>query len=138
LVEMNDEVYRKMGLTTLFVGGTPPDVYFQWGGYQVRRYAAAGYALDLTAEFPPAEEARYWTFCWPSCRGKDGAIYLWPNSASVTTVMWYRASLFRRLGLRPPRTWEEFLATCGRLRSAGTIPLAIGNRELWPGGNFAA
>jgi ABC-type glycerol-3-phosphate transport system substrate-binding protein len=138
LVEMNDEVYQKMGLITLFVGGTPPDVYFQWGGYQVRRYAAAGYALDLTAEFSPAEQARYWTFCWPSCRGKDGAIYLWPNSASVTTVMWYRASLFHRLGVRPPRTWDEFLATCGHLRSAGTIPLAIGNRELWPGGNFAA
>src|SRR5947209_1559668 len=52
LVEMDDEVYQKMGLITLFVGGTPPDVYFQWGGYQVRKYAAAGYALDLSTEFP--------------------------------------------------------------------------------------
>ena len=31
--------------------------------------------------------------------GDDRRIYLWPNSASVTTVMWYRATLFRRLGL---------------------------------------
>src|SRR5439155_7734023 len=69
LVEMSDEVYQKMGLITLFVGGTPPDVYFQWGGYQVRRYAAAGHALDLTGEFSSAERARYWPFCWPSCAG---------------------------------------------------------------------
>src|SRR5947209_8129494 len=52
---MDDEVYQQMGLLTLFVGGTPPDVYFQWGGHLVRKYAAAGYALDLSAEFPPAE-----------------------------------------------------------------------------------
>jgi raffinose/stachyose/melibiose transport system substrate-binding protein len=138
LVEMDDEVYQKMGLITLFVGGTPPDVYFQWGGYQVRKYAAAGYALDLSGEFPEPERRRYLPYCWPSCAGNDGKIYLWPNSASLTTVLWYRVSLFRRLGLEVPRTWEQFLTTCERLRAAGVIPVAIGNRDLWPGGNFAA
>jgi raffinose/stachyose/melibiose transport system substrate-binding protein len=138
LVEMDDEVYQKMGLITLFVGGTPPDIYFQWGGYQVRKYAAAGYALDLTADFPQGERERYLPFCWASCRGDGDRLYLWPESASVTTVMWYRVSLFRRLGLSPPRTWEELIAACERLQAAGVIPLALGNRELWPGGNFAA
>ncbi len=138
LVEMDDDVYQKMGLVTLFVGGSPPDVYFQWGGYQVRKWANAGYALDLSPDFPPAERARYLPFTWASCLGDDGRVYLWPNSASVTTVLWYRPSLFARLGLVPPATWEQFLQLCARVKAAGHAPLAVGNRELWPGGNFAA
>jgi raffinose/stachyose/melibiose transport system substrate-binding protein len=138
VTEMDDDVYQKMGLLTLFVGGTPPDVYFQWGGYLVGRYAAAGYALDLTAEFPPAARERYLPTVWASCRGRDGRLYLWPNSASVTLVVWYRRSLFRRLGVAPPADWAGFLAVCERLRGAGLIPLAVGNRELWPGANLAA
>jgi raffinose/stachyose/melibiose transport system substrate-binding protein len=137
-VEMDDDVYQKMGLVTLFVGGTPPDIYFQWGGYQVRKWAAAGYALDLSDEFSPSQRARYLPFCWASCAGDDGRTYLWPESASITTVLWYRVSLFRRLGLSVPTTWSQFLGVCARLRAAGVIPVAVGNRELWPGGNFAA
>jgi len=138
VTEMDDDVYQKMGLLTLFVGGTPPDVYFQWGGYLVGRYAAAGYALDLTPEFPPEVRERYLPTTWASCHGRDGKLYLWPNSASVTLVVWYRRSTFARLGLAPPATWAEFLAVCARLREAGQIPLAVGNRELWPGGNLGA
>jgi raffinose/stachyose/melibiose transport system substrate-binding protein len=138
LIEMDDDVYQKMGLLTLFVGGNPPDLYFQWGGYLVRKYAAAGYALDLTEQFPAAERRRYLPSSWASCAGSDGRLYLWPDSASVTTVMWYRKSLFRAAGLKPPTTWEDLLRTCERLKARGTIPIAVGNRELWPGGNFAA
>jgi ABC-type glycerol-3-phosphate transport system substrate-binding protein len=138
LIEMDDDVYQKMGLLTLFVGGTPPDVYFQWGGHLVRKYAAAGYAMDLSAEFPEAQQSRYYPSTWASCRGGDGKIYLWPDSASVTTVMWYRKSVFREAGIEPPTTWQELLATCARLKARGIIPIAVGNRELWAGGNFAA
>ncbi len=138
VVEMDDDVYQKMGLVTLFADERPPDVYFQWGGYLVRKYAAAGYALDLSSHFPSPEQARYLPTAWASCRGDDGRLYLWPCSASLTTVLWYRRSLFQEAGLRPPTTWRGFLEACARLRERGVIPLAVGNRELWPGANFAA
>jgi ABC-type glycerol-3-phosphate transport system substrate-binding protein len=138
LIEMDDDVYQKMGLLTLFVGGAPPDVYFQWGGHLVRKYAAAGYALDLTDQFPPAERSRYHPAAWSSCTDRDGRIVLWPSAASVTTVMWYRKSLFRKAGIEPPQTWDDFLRGCEALKSVGVTPIAVGNRELWAGGNFAA
>jgi ABC-type glycerol-3-phosphate transport system substrate-binding protein len=138
LIEMDDDVYQKMGLLTLFVGGTPPDVYFQWGGHLVKKYASAGYAMDLSAELPEAERSRYYPSTWASCRGRDGKLYLWPDSASVTTVMWYRKSIFREAGVQPPTTWEELLTVCQRLKDRGIVPIAVGNRELWAGGNFAA
>jgi len=138
VIEMDDDVYQQMGLLTLFVGGTPPDVYFQWGGHLVRKYAAAGYALDLTDEFPPEERARFYPSTWASCRGESGQIYLWPDSASITTVLWYRKSVLREAGIAPPATWTDLLSACDRLRSRGLVPIAVGNRELWAGGNFAA
>lgn len=138
VIEMDDDVYQQMGLLTLFVGGTPPDVYFQWGGHLVRKYAAAGYALDLSDQFPPAERNRFYPATWTSCEGDDGRLYLWPDSASVSCVLWYRKSLFRSAGIAPPATWPELLAACERLRARGLAPIAVGNRELWAGGNFAA
>jgi len=138
LIEMDDDVYQKMGLLTLFVGGTPPDVYFQWGGHLVRKYASAGYALDLTDYLPEAERSRYLAASWASCTDREGRIALWPSASSVTTVMWYRKSLFKRAGVTPPRTWDEFLHVCEALKAIGVTPIAVGNRELWAGGNFAA
>jgi ABC-type glycerol-3-phosphate transport system substrate-binding protein len=138
VIEMDDDVYQQMGLLTLFVGGTPPDVYFQWGGHLVRKYAAAGYALDLSDQFPPTERKRLYPATWASCEGDDGRLYLWPDSASVSCVLWYRKSVLRSTGITPPATWPELLAACERLRERGLTPLAVGNRELWAGGNFAA
>ncbi|MFN3649939.1 MAG: ABC transporter substrate-binding protein [Armatimonadota bacterium] len=133
---MDDDVYQKMGLVNLFVGGDPPDLFFQWGGELVRKYADAGHALDLTPFLPPEERERFLPSCWASCRA-SGGYYLWPTSASVTTVLWYRRSLFER-AVQPPTTWEELIAVCESFRQSGTIPIAVGNKELWSGGNFAA
>lgn len=138
LLEMSDEIYQQMGLATLFTGGTPPDVYFQWGGFGVRRYAAAGYALDLTPRLDAAERDRYYPGCWRSCSGADGRLYLWPDSASISTLFWYRRGDLRRLGLRAPESWDALLRCGERFRAAGMIPIAVGNRELWPGGNLGA
>jgi ABC-type glycerol-3-phosphate transport system substrate-binding protein len=133
---MDDDVYQRMGLVTLFAGGTPPDVYFQWGGYLVRKYAAAGRALDLTPHI--GDRSAYWEMTWPSCRDARGRIAMWPITASVTNIFWYRRSLFAAAGAAPPRTWEELLAACEKLRGAGLIPIAVGNREQWSGGNLGA
>lgn len=141
MIEMDDDVYSQMGLVTLFVGGTPPDVYFQWGGYQVRRWASAGYALDLTDQFQGAEKDRFLPSTWPSTLGSDGKNYLWPNSASVTTVMWFqKGPEWKRVAKDGgvPETWTEFLELCERIRAGGQIPIAVGNKELWGGGNFVA
>jgi ABC-type glycerol-3-phosphate transport system substrate-binding protein len=48
---------------------------------------------------------------------------------------YYNAGLFARLGLRPPRTWEEMLIQAERIRAAGLIPFAVpGNADsYWAG-----
>ncbi len=47
-------------------------------------------------------------------------------STQMVKVMWfYNAAIFRRLGLKPPRTWDEFLRTCATLRAAGYVPTSL-------------
>lgn len=44
----------------------------------------------------------------------------------------YRKSLFKRLDLHPPGTWDEFLRACERLSAAGIAPLGLGAASGWP------
>jgi raffinose/stachyose/melibiose transport system substrate-binding protein len=46
-------------------------------------------------------------------------------------VVWYNKELFRKLGLKTPQTWDEFLNLCERIKSQGYIPVAMGGQEPW-------
>lgn len=53
----------------------------------------------------------------------------------LATYQWgfyYRRSLFRRLELQPPTTWDEWLALNDRLRRAGIAPITLGAKDGWP------
>ena len=59
-----------------------------------------------------------------------------PYSADVTNVLWYNKALFADAGVQPPTTWDELLAACTALAAADVIPIATGNKDLWPAGNW--
>jgi ABC-type glycerol-3-phosphate transport system substrate-binding protein len=47
-------------------------------------------------------------------------------STQMVKVMWYyNRDVFAQLKLRPPETWDEFLATCEKLRAAGKVPTSL-------------
>lgn len=45
---------------------------------------------------------------------------------------YYRKSLFQRLGLEPPKTWQALLQVCHQLKSKGIAPIFIGSDSNWP------
>lgn len=53
----------------------------------------------------------------------------------IEIAFYYNADLYRRLGLAPPRTWEDMLRQAEVIRSAGHIPFAVpGNADsYWAG-----
>lgn len=46
--------------------------------------------------------------------------------------LYYKKSLFQQLKLKPPRTWEEFIAVCDALKRESIAPIALGSKEVWP------
>ncbi len=45
---------------------------------------------------------------------------------------YYRKDLFEKVGItEAPKTWQEFLAACEKLKAQGITPITIGTKYLW-------
>jgi len=126
----NDDFKSKLAVE--INSGTPPDVFFTWGGGPLAELASAGRVVDLTDALA---EGGWRDRVLPAplsfCTVK-GRVYAVPLDISCVPL-WYNAELFSKYGLKPPRTFEELLAVSRALRAKGVTPLALGNMKQWPG-----
>lgn len=130
----NSDTYQTIGWRLQFRGRKQPDVYFHWQGFKVQSAIRRGWALDVRPYLTPGflEE-----FVPASVQLQEGGIYHLPQSVDISNLIWYNQTLFGRLGPEP-RTLTEWLERSLELRRAGHLPIAQGNRDLWPMGNFGA
>lgn len=114
------------------VSGDPPEIMqAQW--YWSWDYGRKG---QLEAFDPYLEEVNPYTGeVWgeqffqgrlDSSRAPDRRLYIIPHD-QVKTAVFYNVDMFKRLGLEPPRDWEEFEEVCRRLKEAGVTPIGIPN-----------
>lgn len=118
---------------TGLAGGEPPDI-LQFEGYQqTRDFAAAGQLLDVTdlwnaskERFDLADAGEY------SCT-YEGKVYCIPFSFITGWQIYYNPTILEENGIAVPQTMEEFLAAAEKLKAAGITPIALGNKDGWPG-----
>jgi raffinose/stachyose/melibiose transport system substrate-binding protein len=123
----------KSKLTTVMQAGTPPDLFQSWGGGVMNEYANAGLLKDITADlakdgwgasFGPGALAVY---------GYNGKNYGVPRDFGMVGF-WYNKDLFAKAGIQaPPATWDDLLADIKLLKTAGITPIALGEKDKWPG-----
>ena len=123
----------KAKLATAMQSGSPPDIFQSWGGGVLKQYADAGLVQDLTPSlqdndwgdsFQPGPLSLY-TF--------DGKTYGVPWNAGMVGF-WYNKALFKKAGIdAPPATWTDFLADVKKLKAANITPIAVGEKDKWPG-----
>jgi raffinose/stachyose/melibiose transport system substrate-binding protein len=47
---------------------------------------------------------------------------------------WYNKALFEKAGIKElPKTWDELLDAVKKLKTAGITPIALGEKDKWPG-----
>ncbi len=63
-------------------------------------------------------------------KGTDGKQYGVPLNMSTTQVF-YNKKIFRDLGLKEPKTWDEFIALNETIKDNGITPIALGSKEGW-------
>jgi ABC-type glycerol-3-phosphate transport system substrate-binding protein len=131
----NSEVYNTVGWRLQFQGRCQPDIYFHWQGFKVEYCIERGWAMDLTPVLAPGFATQ---FIPAAIRKQNGGIYFLPQSADISNLIWYNRDLFARLNLHEPKSLEQWLRQCVAIRQAGILPLAQGNRDLWPMGNLSA
>jgi raffinose/stachyose/melibiose transport system substrate-binding protein len=138
-VEINyqqDDLYQTIGLQNLLAGRNAPDIYFEWTGERLNQRNQDGFVADITSQFSDGPLKGLFTDETLKGFSLDDKVVMVPYSADVTNVLWYNKALFADAGVTPPATWEELLAACTALEGAGVIPIATGNKDLWPAGNW--
>ncbi|MCL4394951.1 MAG: extracellular solute-binding protein [Chloroflexi bacterium] len=122
----------KTKLTTVMQSGSPPDLFQSWGGGVMNEYAQAGLLKDITADLQGG---------WGDTFGKgalavysyQGKYYGVPRDMGMVGF-WYNKDLFAKAGIQaPPATWTDFLADVKKLKDAGITPIALGEKDKWPG-----
>jgi raffinose/stachyose/melibiose transport system substrate-binding protein len=138
-VEINyqqDDLYQTIGLQNLLAGRNAPDIYFEWTGERLNQRNQDGYVADITDQFANGPLNGLFSDDTLTGFSIDDKVVMVPYSSDVTNVLWYNRALLADAGVEPPTTWDELLAACTALNEAGITPIATGNKDLWPAGNW--
>ncbi|WP_432197342.1 ABC transporter substrate-binding protein [Streptomyces sp. bgisy027] len=124
------ETFRTQ-LPTYLTSANPPDVYTWYPGSVADAYAKKDLLLGLDDLWGSSDLKRYSKALNSLCTSGSGqkvfvpATYYWWG-------MFYRKSNFAKWGVSEPKSWDDFLDLCDKLKSKGVAPIGLG-----AGGNTA-
>lgn len=125
-----NEAY-KTKIKTAIAANEAPDVFFSWGAGFVKPFVDAGkvlaldgYLTDGTADKMNPGSATFFTF--------NGKIYGLPAYQWVG-VLYCNTELFQKYGVKIPETNAELIAAVRTFRANGISPIAVGEKDRWPG-----
>jgi multiple sugar transport system substrate-binding protein len=108
----------------------PPDVLSWHNGERMAYFAKRGLLDDLSADW----QKNGWNQTYAAVKppstyaGKQYAAPLGYDSYGF----FYRKDLFEKAGITgEPKTWDEFLADCQKLKAAGIAPIAVPAKDSW-------
>jgi len=133
-VEVLDNESYKERLKILSASNRLPDVGFTWAAGFLEPYAVGKRfaVLDDLMEgglqdiFAPGTTEAYMN---------GGRLYALPLEFNIVPIF-YNKKIFADLGLDVPDSYGAFKETVAALSEAGVIPVALGNRERWPGSHW--
>jgi alpha-glucoside transport system substrate-binding protein len=68
---------------------------------------------------------------WKELLVHEGTTYGVPFKTAHKSAVWYRPSVFAKVGVQPPRQWAEWLALNRTLTQAGVTPLSLAAGDGW-------
>lgn len=121
-------------IQTRLRSGNGPDVFnYDTGPGFSGVLAKAGLLYDLSSTY----QKDHWTiYNWAkSTVTFDGKTYGIPDQIEEVGLF-YNKDLFSQLGLQPPKTLADLTADAAKIKAAGKIPFATGDKEAWEGGHL--
>ncbi|WNV89486.1 extracellular solute-binding protein [Umezawaea sp. Da 62-37] len=114
--------------------GSPnaPDVFFNWGGGNLKEYVDAGKIEDLTPVLD-ANSALKDAFLPSVLDGAkiDGKYYGLPMRGMQPVVLFYNKDLFTSANVQPPSTWDDLLTLVDTFKGKGIQPIALAGSQAW-------
>jgi multiple sugar transport system substrate-binding protein len=110
-----------------------PDIATQWATIPVLSQAWAGAVAPLS-DYVPEDQRANWIGTQENT--DKGKLYAMPMYV-IGVPLAYNKDLFARAGLtEPPKTFDDLLADCGKLKAAGITPIGMGNKDGYFGAWF--
>ena len=116
----------------LVASNSLPDIYFSWTGNWGENFVRGNRAVDLGKVVGPntpwgktLTPAAVAAFVW---NGKNYGVPLYLDAK----FMGYNKTVFTKLGIGVPKTFDELLTACDTIRKSGLTPISFGNKEAWP------
>ncbi|CAG9212736.1 Extracellular solute-binding protein family 1 [Paraburkholderia sabiae] len=108
----------------------PPDVLNWHNGERMAYYARRGLFEDLSGDW----KKNGWDNMYAST--KESSTYNGKQYAAPTVYyswgLFYRKDLFQKAGIASePKTWDQLMDACKKLKAAGITPFAVGGRDAW-------
>ncbi|CAG4894331.1 ABC transporter substrate-binding protein [Paraburkholderia saeva] len=108
----------------------PPDVVSWHDGERMAYYAQRGLLEDLSSDW----SKNGWDQQYASV--KEASTYKGKQYAAPLGYdaygFFYRKDLFEKAGIKSePKTWDEFLDACRKLKASGVAPIAVAARDSW-------
>ncbi|MDR6972914.1 extracellular solute-binding protein [Leifsonia shinshuensis] len=111
-------------LPSYLTAKNPPDVYTWYAGQATRDFADQNQLLDLSGvwkdhgnDFPDALKTL--------SQDSSGKKVFVPTGYYWWGVYYFKSD-FEKLGITPPKTWDEFLAASEKIKSQGVTPFTAG------------
>jgi len=108
---------------TLVGGRDCPDIFTWWSGKTMEGLADTGGLMDVGFAYEANSGVPKSTRDVLTYKGGAWAI---PFMGVMTWPIVYDKQSFAGIGAEPPKTWDEFLGVCEKLKTAGITPFANG------------
>jgi multiple sugar transport system substrate-binding protein len=133
-IGLNVVAYRspeyKILVSEWLVKRAGPDVFFWHGGERLKQFVRAGLVASLDDLWQDSAFSRQFTPALTDLVSYHDSKYAVP----ISYYHWgffYKKSLFHRLGITAPKSWQDFLTICATLKQHNINPIAIGSKEPW-------
>ena len=123
----------KQRLRTAINSDNAPDVFFNWGGGNLKEYVDAGKVEDLTPMLDENPELRD-AFLPSVLAGAeiDGKQYGLPMRGVQPVLLFNNKEVLDAAGItESPATWDDLLADVATLSAKGITPIALAGSQSW-------
>jgi ABC-type glycerol-3-phosphate transport system substrate-binding protein len=121
----------KQAIRAYLTSSQPPDVMTWFAGNRARFFIDKGQILDISDVYKSEGWDKSYPKGFQALSTVDGKQYFVPTSYYWWAV-YYNKKVFEKLGLEPPKTWEEFLKVAETLKANGITPIVSGTKNAWP------
>jgi multiple sugar transport system substrate-binding protein len=113
-----------------YLQGSPDDAFTWFAGYRMQYYAGKGLLTPIDDVWDKIG-SNFSEGLAKASTGPDGKKYFVPNY-NYPWGFFYRKSFWAAKGYEVPKTFDDLIALCTKMKADGIIPIAFGDKDGWP------